>query len=136
MDRQLPLFTTPAPAAAADDGGAVGPAPVGSDVADLARELPHQLYLGTSSWFFPGWRGLVWDRATDEATLSRHGLRAYAQHPPLGTGRRHRRRSRVLCAPQAPQIRQIRGAGARLFPVRRESPGRHNAELDARARRE
>src|SRR5215210_1179378 len=86
MDRQLSLFGTPSSADnAAGDAAAVGPAPVGSEVAELARELPHQLYLGTSSWFFPGWRGLVWDRAADEATLSRHGLSAYAQHPLLST---------------------------------------------------
>jgi uncharacterized protein YecE (DUF72 family) len=86
MDRQLSLFgTLQAVDSGAGDAAAVGPAPVGSDIAELARELPHHLYLGTSSWFFPGWRGLVWDRAADEATLSRHGLAAYAQHPLLAT---------------------------------------------------
>lgn len=86
MERQLSLFNAQAASdAAAADAAAVGPAPVGSETAELARELPHHLYLGTSSWFFPGWRGLVWDRVADEATLSRHGLAAYAQHPLLGT---------------------------------------------------
>ena len=85
MDRQLSLFGTHEAAADAAGDAPVGPAPVGSDIAELARELPHDLYLGTSSWFFPGWRGLVWDRAADEATLSRHGLAAYSQHPLLAT---------------------------------------------------
>ena len=43
--------------------------------------MPRGLYLGTSSWFFPGWHGLVWDHPADEATLSREGLRAYSAHP-------------------------------------------------------
>ena len=45
--------------------------------------------MGTSSWAFPGWRGIVY-RVEDERTpksyqslLSRHGLFAYAQHPLL-----------------------------------------------------
>jgi uncharacterized protein YecE (DUF72 family) len=85
MARQLSLFSIPAADLGTADAAPVGPAAVGSDIADLAGALPHHLYLGTSSWFFPGWRGLVWDRATDEATLSRYGLHAYAQHPLLGT---------------------------------------------------
>ncbi|HET9976229.1 MAG TPA: DUF72 domain-containing protein [Burkholderiaceae bacterium] len=45
-----------------------------------------RLFLGTSSWSFPGWRGLVWDdRGYADAELSRHGLVAYAQHPLFGT---------------------------------------------------
>ena len=42
-----------------------------------------QLFLGTSSWSFPGWEGLIYDRATSESNLSRKGLIAYAQHPLL-----------------------------------------------------
>jgi uncharacterized protein YecE (DUF72 family) len=49
----------------------------------LREALPPMLRLGTSSWNFPGWAGLVWDAAYPEATLSRHGLGAYAQHPLL-----------------------------------------------------
>lgn len=41
--------------------------------------------LGSSSWHFPGWAGLVWDRAYPESTLSRQGLSAYARHPLLRT---------------------------------------------------
>jgi uncharacterized protein YecE (DUF72 family) len=42
------------------------------------------VYLGTSSWAFPGWHGLVYDRPASESHLARHGLAAYAQHPLLG----------------------------------------------------
>lgn len=63
----------------------VGPAAASQDLQELARALPRNLYLGTSSWFFPGWRGLVWDRAADETTLARNGLPAYASHPLFNT---------------------------------------------------
>lgn len=51
--------------------------------ARLAARFEGRLWLGTSSWHFPGWAGLVWARAQPEAALSRHGLPAYAQHPLL-----------------------------------------------------
>lgn len=37
------------------------------------------LYLGTSSWTFSGWQGLVYDSHYDTSVLARQGLRAYAQ---------------------------------------------------------
>lgn len=49
--------------------------------ARLAERFGGRLALGTSSWHFPGWAGLVWAGAPAEATLSRHGLAAYARHP-------------------------------------------------------
>jgi uncharacterized protein YecE (DUF72 family) len=55
-----------------------------ADQKDLARRLPDKLYLGTSSWSFPGWRGIVYDRETTQTVLARHGLKAYASHPLLG----------------------------------------------------
>ncbi|RPH43714.1 MAG: DUF72 domain-containing protein [Burkholderiales bacterium] len=74
--------------------GRTGPrpdAPVGSAVHPLAlpaRLAPyrHLLRLGTSSWSFPGWQGLVWDAPPSpyaEGRLSRAGLPAYASHPLL-----------------------------------------------------
>ena len=33
------------------------------------------------SWSFPGWSGLVYDRASTETELARNGLGAYAAHP-------------------------------------------------------
>ena len=62
-------------------GRSVGAATSSSDQAELAGRLPRSLYLGTSSWSFPGWRGLVYDRAASESTLARSGLEAYAKHP-------------------------------------------------------
>ena len=47
----------------------------------LATALPRLAHLGTSSWTFPGWKGLVWDGDYSDAQLSQHGLAAYAQHP-------------------------------------------------------
>jgi len=56
----------------------VTPDPV---VEALARLLPPGLRLGTSSWAYPGWAGIVWDGDYNESRLSRQGLTAYAQHP-------------------------------------------------------
>lgn len=47
--------------------------------------LPTDIRLGTSSWFFPGWRGLVYDGIHPQVTLSRKGLAAYAEIPLLRT---------------------------------------------------
>jgi uncharacterized protein YecE (DUF72 family) len=63
----------------------VGPAPVAPELATVAGRLPAGLRLGTSSWSFPGWAGIVYDRAVPETVLARHGLAAYASHPLLRT---------------------------------------------------
>jgi uncharacterized protein YecE (DUF72 family) len=55
----------------------------GGDIADIAAAIPSSLRLGTSSWSFPGWAGIVYDRLYTETQLARYGLRAYAQHPLL-----------------------------------------------------
>jgi len=64
---------------------AVEPAPPSAALVDLAAALPAQLRFGTSSWFFPGWDGLVWDGEYEQAKLSKEGLSAYARHPLLRT---------------------------------------------------
>jgi hypothetical protein len=46
-----------------------------------APVLPTDIKLGTSSWFFPGWRGLVYDGVHPQVALSRKGLAAYAEIP-------------------------------------------------------
>ena len=56
----------------------VRPHPVGDEDEALAAALPSKLYLGTSSWNFTGWRGILYERDTAVKDLSRHGLRAYA----------------------------------------------------------
>ncbi len=88
---QLSLFddepTQPAATAAGAPPGAptVTAAPPSSELAVLARGLPSGLRLGTSSWSFPGWAGLVYGGPAPAAVLSRDGLRAYARHPLLTT---------------------------------------------------
>lgn len=80
MEPQLGLFPEePAP----PDSAFVGPADVPDGLAATARRLPRALRLGTSSWSFPGWQGIVYDRAVPQRTLARHGLAAYADHPLL-----------------------------------------------------
>ncbi len=50
---------------------------------DMASKVPEKLHLGTSSWSFPGWRGIVYEGEHSETSLSRNGLAAYSQHPLL-----------------------------------------------------
>lgn len=81
---QLGLFPEETSAVAAR-AAAVGPAaPLPEHVA-LARQLPAGVRLGTSSWTFPGWHPLVYDRQVSEEALAREGLAAYAAHPLLRT---------------------------------------------------
>ena len=63
----------------------VHPAPGLDGLKPLAAALPPQLRLGTSSWSYPGWQGLVWEGAHSESMLARQGLAVYAQHPLLRT---------------------------------------------------
>lgn len=61
----------------------VGAAAVPAELAATAKSLSPRLRFGTSSWSFPGWRGLVYDRKATPSQLARHGLAAYARHPLL-----------------------------------------------------
>lgn len=92
-----PATGAPAVARRARGVQPVRPAP---EWAALAARLPPHVRLGTSSWSFPGWRGLVWDGEYTEAALSRHGLAAYAQHPLLGSVSLDRAFYRPLTASQ------------------------------------
>lgn len=69
--------------APAAGSGPVGPAAVPAELAEVAGKLPPTLRLGTSSWSFPGWAGIVWDRVHTATRLARYGLAAYARHPLL-----------------------------------------------------
>jgi uncharacterized protein YecE (DUF72 family) len=51
----------------------------------LASRLPPGVRFGTSSWSFPGWKGLVYRQAATPTRLSREGLAEYARHPLFGT---------------------------------------------------
>jgi len=79
---QLELFECHAHA---ERGARIRPAPVARDVHELASALPERLFLGTSSWSFPTWAGLVYGEEATHRRLARHGLEAYAQHPLLRT---------------------------------------------------
>lgn len=63
----------------------IRPAAVDPATEALAARLPAGLRLGTSSWSFPGWAGLVWAHRAPADDLSRRGLPAYAAHPLLRT---------------------------------------------------
>jgi uncharacterized protein YecE (DUF72 family) len=84
---QLDLFghANPERAATALDPAAEALAAVHREAADLARRLPARVRFGTSSWSFPGWKGLVYSGGATETSLAREGLREYAQHPLLRT---------------------------------------------------
>ncbi|WP_422013781.1 DUF72 domain-containing protein [Reyranella sp.] len=86
MSRQPGLFETggaPPPRRRAAGAGDVRPA---RDSPLLeAPALPLDIRLGTSSWFFPGWRGLVYEGVHPQVTLSRKGLQAYGEIPLLRT---------------------------------------------------
>jgi uncharacterized protein YecE (DUF72 family) len=51
----------------------------------LSIQLPPTLRMGTSTWSYPGWQGLVWDGEYDARQLASKGLAAYSQHPLLRT---------------------------------------------------
>jgi uncharacterized protein YecE (DUF72 family) len=84
MTQQFSLFEAPP---APDAAPRVPPMPAAAapsaDVAALGARLPALARLGTSSWSFPGWAGLVYARKASESELSRLGLDAYARHPVL-----------------------------------------------------
>ena len=61
------------------------PATPSADMLDCARALPPQVRLGTSSWSFPGWEGIVYGEAYSDTKLARDGLSAYGAHPLLRT---------------------------------------------------
>jgi uncharacterized protein YecE (DUF72 family) len=50
---------------------------------ELASQVPDCLHLGTSTWSFPGWEGIVYGAPYSKTELARNGLAAYAKHPLL-----------------------------------------------------
>jgi uncharacterized protein YecE (DUF72 family) len=75
-DRQPTLFELPEPVLRA--------APPAPGLRELAAQLPPGVRLGTMSWSFPGWRGLVYAQDAPAGALSELGLGAYSEHPLLG----------------------------------------------------
>jgi uncharacterized protein YecE (DUF72 family) len=74
-ERQATLFALEAPEVRAA-GASAGQQ-------ELAARLPAHVRLGTMSWSFPGWRGLVYGEDAPVRALANFGLAAYAQHPLL-----------------------------------------------------
>lgn len=77
---QLGLFGDP-PARAPVAG--VAPQPPDPALVALAGQVPPGVFLGGSTWSYPGWAGLVYDREYAESKLAREGLGAYSRHPLL-----------------------------------------------------
>lgn len=73
------------PVARGRRGRAVLAAQPSADVLDAAQTLPPLVRLGTSSWSFPGWEGIVYGEAYSDSKLARDGLNAYGAHPLLRT---------------------------------------------------
>lgn len=71
------------PAAPKRKGRGVLPALAAQATLDLAADLPASVRLGTSSWSFPGWRGIVYGDDYSQSKLARDGLSAYGAHPLL-----------------------------------------------------
>jgi uncharacterized protein YecE (DUF72 family) len=87
---QLALFAF-APEPEPEQKG-VGEARQSGEVEELGRTLPLEIHLGGSTWSFPGWAGLVYDRSYSPSKLAREGLAAYARHPlfrAVGVDRTH-----------------------------------------------
>lgn len=83
MRDQLPLFDLAAPEPPSPYAARL--AAMHDEARGLAARLPDGIRFGTSSWSFPGWRGLVYGDARSPASLAREGLREYARHPLLTT---------------------------------------------------
>ncbi len=84
MTQQLSLFAPAEPDESdSAERGRVLPAPVAEPLVETASALPAGIFLGTSSWSFPTWRGLVYADDYTPAALAHDGLEAYARHPLL-----------------------------------------------------
>lgn len=77
---QLQLFEGLAPEL---EKRGVGAADLSAELIELGRALPEDIYLGGSTWSFPGWQDLVYDAKYSESKLAREGLAAYGRHPLL-----------------------------------------------------
>lgn len=91
---QLELFPLPGggaaraeepPAALPGDAGLEPPQELREAFQRAAASLPAHVRLGTSSWTFPGWGGIVYPRGITERSLLGGGLRLYVANPLFGT---------------------------------------------------
>ncbi len=127
---QLGLFGA---AEAATVPAAVAAVAVSPAVTELATRIPAGVRLGTSSWSFPGWSGLVWSKRHAAEVLSAEGLPAYARHPLLravGIDRTfYAPLDAAAFARHAAQVPEgfrflVKASQLCTFPALREGPGR------------
>ena len=72
---QLELFPSAETATRDDDPPGL------AEARSLAARLPGHVRLGTSSWTFPGWVGIVYPEKTHERELLDRGLELYTRYP-------------------------------------------------------
>jgi uncharacterized protein YecE (DUF72 family) len=66
----------------AEDSAAAPIAPhIAAEDREVAARLPRWLRFGTSSWSFPGWKGILFEGDHTGEALARAGLGALAEHP-------------------------------------------------------
>jgi uncharacterized protein YecE (DUF72 family) len=85
LNRQAGLFERAAPPSRRASSSTGEVLPAAQSPLLQAPVLPDDIRLGTSSWFFPGWRGLIYDRTYPQTALSKAGLAAYVNIPMLRT---------------------------------------------------
>lgn len=102
-----------------------------TEAAALRQRHGGRLHLGTSSWYFPGWAGIVWQHHYAQAALVKQGLAAYARHPLLNSVSLDRAFYRplapanyaALAAQVGPDFRFIVKAAARVCDAVLRDPG-------------
>ena len=83
MSDQIPLFELAREDAADPSVSAV--ARIHEEARSIAADLPSEIHFGTSSWSFPGWKGIVYSGAVSAGSIAKDGLRQYSSHPLLRT---------------------------------------------------
>ena len=83
MSDQIPLFDLEPEVQSDPSIAAV--AQVHEAARTIAADLPDDIRFGTSSWTFPGWKGIVYAGSVSSSALAKDGLRQYAAHPLLRT---------------------------------------------------
>lgn len=75
-----PLFDDTAPVSAPIESMAQS-----GQMRRLGEKIPRGVFLGSSSWNFPGWRGMVYSEMSGEKRLAEEGLSAYSKYPVFRT---------------------------------------------------
>ena len=83
MSDQIPLFDFEPEVE--NDPSVEAVAQVHQEARKIVADLPDQIRFGTSSWSFPGWKGIVYSGSVSSSALAKNGLRQYAAHPLLRT---------------------------------------------------